>query len=649
MQSFGGEFRSCVGRRPVLKNPRGFARLFARNINHQSFAEAARAQVEHSQEEERPTAAGGQLSDERVEGNRQAFPADVQQYLAVKDQHPDAVVLVQTSDRRFYETFFDDAKQLAQTLDLILTSQPATAPNAERIPAAGFPVKSLEKYLEPLRQVSAVAISDLDGAITVHTQREDEAVFEEAPTPNLQLESAQTTAKRETEEPEFKVQSLFDADQFSSAPQNGHCDHLGNDPTWQDSTQKSIPTTPKPKTVRVSSQQPLPQPSLQDITDEVRGIDLEIVATNLGLELDRYDKHKWRDGDHIISISGPLFMDWLADQGGRGAIDLVMHVQNVEFKAAVEWLSGQDLSRRSVHVSTYQHSEEQEPRSLEMPAANEHRWNATREYLVETRKLPKTLVDRLHERGLVYADDHQNAVFVRHCLPENRWVRGAVTGASLRGTWGEDNHYHGLAPGSVRVQGWFWIGAGSGPVQRVLLAESPIDAMSLSVLDRERRTPSGVTIYLSTDGTGGVPIAALQPVIEQGGRVMAAFDADAAGALMAWRVAEQLPGIERLMPRQGKDWNERLQSSGAADVRELQGKPDEMQQLWQWHEAAQRLGRPTAYLSRITVVARAVVQGTPLSEQAAGAMTRDLEIASRLAARAMPGAQNARRIVEVEL
>ena len=102
-------------------------------------------------------------------------------------------------------------------------------------------------------------------------------------------------------------------------------------------------------------------------------------------------------------------------------------------------------------------------------------------------KLPAVLVDRLHERGLVFADDHQNAVFVRHSLTDNTWVRGEVTGASLRGTWGEDNHYHGLAPGSARDQGWFWIGTGNGPVRRVLLTESPIDAMSLALLDKERR------------------------------------------------------------------------------------------------------------------------------------------------------------------
>ena len=41
----------------------------------------------------------------------------------------------------------------------------------------------------------------------------------------------------------------------------------------------------------------------------------------VGLERDAHDKHKWRDGDHIISISDRLFMDWLADKGGGGDID----------------------------------------------------------------------------------------------------------------------------------------------------------------------------------------------------------------------------------------------------------------------------------------------------------------------------------------
>ncbi|MBD2234628.1 hypothetical protein [Phormidium tenue] len=160
----------------------------------------------------------------------------------------------------------------------------------------------------------------------------------------------------------------------------------------------------------------------------MRGADLEDVAAHLGLECDRHDKHKWRNGDHIISISGPLFMDWLADAGGRGAIDLVMHVQEVDFKEAVEWLSGRDLSQRPAHVAIYAQTEEREPRVLEVPAANEHRWTEVREYLVEARKLPAVLVDRLHERSFIFADDHQNAVFLRHELQAQTWSRARSLG-----------------------------------------------------------------------------------------------------------------------------------------------------------------------------------------------------------------------------
>jgi hypothetical protein len=73
-------------------------------------------------------------------------------------------------------------------------------------------------------------------------------------------------------------------------------------------------------------------------------------------------------------------------------------------------------------------------------------------------------------------------------------------GATLRGTWGEHNAFHGLAPGSAREQGWFWLGLGKGEIQRVLLTEAAIDTLSLAMLDQRRSESPGATVYLSTDG-----------------------------------------------------------------------------------------------------------------------------------------------------
>ena len=41
-----------------------------------------------------------------------------------------------------------------------------------------------------------------------------------------------------------------------------------------------------------------------------------------------------------------------------------------------------------------------------------------------------------------------------------------------------------------------------------------------AVLDRAQRRPEGVSIYLSTDGSGGVPTEALKMVLRSGGLVV---------------------------------------------------------------------------------------------------------------------------------
>ncbi|MEL7358223.1 MAG: strawberry notch C-terminal domain-containing protein [Cyanobacteria bacterium J06560_6] len=364
---------------------------------------------------------------------------------------------------------------------------------------------------------------------------------------------------------------------------------------------------------------PIAEPSLKEVADEVRETDLAGVAVELGLERDHHDKHKWRDGTHIISISDRLFMDWLADKGGGGAIDLVMHVQNCDFKAAVEWLSGRDLSKAST-ISQHR-AEPEEPRALSMPVANERRWNAVQQYLVETRKLPLALVERLHEKGLVYADDFQNAVFVRHGMVDGQWRRGEIAGASLRGTWGEENAFRGMAPGTVRDKGWFWLGTGSGRISRVMLTESPIDTMSLAVLNRQNRCQNGVTIYLSADGSGALPMEALRAVVKGGGKIKIGFDADQPGERMAWRVAQQLPGVERLFPAYGKDWNEQLMGVG-----QPMSHRQQLSALWEWHQAAFNLGHSPQYLNRIGEVTVDFVRDESLDERVTAAMQRDMQL-----------------------
>lgn len=81
----------------------------------------------------------------------------MQQYFAIKNQHPETILLFQVGD--FYELFFDDAKQAAATLGIALTARGKN--KGEPIPLCGVPVHALDYYLVKLVKAGfKVAICD---------------------------------------------------------------------------------------------------------------------------------------------------------------------------------------------------------------------------------------------------------------------------------------------------------------------------------------------------------------------------------------------------------------------------------------------------------------------------------------------------------
>ena len=68
------------------------------------------------------------------------------QYLATKEQNPDAILFYRLGD--FYEMFFDDAKLVSRELDLTLTGKDCGL--EERAPMCGVPYHALDIYLRKL-------------------------------------------------------------------------------------------------------------------------------------------------------------------------------------------------------------------------------------------------------------------------------------------------------------------------------------------------------------------------------------------------------------------------------------------------------------------------------------------------------------------
>lgn len=91
-------------------------------------------------------------------------------YNAIKEAHPDDIVLFQVGD--FFEMYGEDAKQAAELLDMNLTTR--NIPGAGRVEMCGVPSHNLEMYVEKLRDKYDVTIAeapDFRGEHHIYTLR----------------------------------------------------------------------------------------------------------------------------------------------------------------------------------------------------------------------------------------------------------------------------------------------------------------------------------------------------------------------------------------------------------------------------------------------------------------------------------------------
>ncbi len=115
----------------------------------------------------------------------------MQQYLAIKAKHQDALVLYRMGD--FYELFFEDAQVAAPVLEVTLTARGQT--NGNPIPMAGIPHHAADSYLAKLLKAGfKVAICEQIGEKTLKGPMQREVV--QILTPGTLTEDALLQAKQ---------------------------------------------------------------------------------------------------------------------------------------------------------------------------------------------------------------------------------------------------------------------------------------------------------------------------------------------------------------------------------------------------------------------------------------------------------------------
>jgi hypothetical protein len=286
----------------------------------------------------------------------------------------------------------------------------------------------------------------------------------------------------------------------------------------------------------------------------VRAAPLESVLILRGAARDGHDRHKWHTERGSLSVTGAKFMNWHTGQGGGGAIDLLMHLAQVDFRTALFWLeehlvashiaSGGPAAHASSRESSPSEGAGQVPAcGWRLPVRDDRLLNRVRQYLTQRRYLAASLVEPLIASGKLYADRRGNAVFVLAAGRANRPV-----GAELRGTG--PRVWRGMTPGANKDSGYFWIGVSRS--REIVLCESAIDAMSCFQMHPQR-------ICISTSGVRADP-PWLGGLIARGYELHCGFDADGPGDAAAARMITLHSQVKRLRPS-AHDWNDLLTST----------------------------------------------------------------------------------------
>lgn len=231
-----------------------------------------------------------------------------------------------------------------------------------------------------------------------------------------------------------------------------------------------------------------------------------------------YETERSRDELHVKGYGG-LFVnietnEWYcfsqADKkGGRNAINCLTDIIGMDFKSAVEALTGESLSHRDYRQITKAPPEKKE---LVLPERADN-MRKVFAYLCQTRQLDSKLVSELAHNGLLYQDKRGNAVFLHK--DEN----GNSIGAEIQGT-NSEKRYKGVAPGTSDSLFTVTLDVPT----KAYIFESAIDLLSFRQLANQQKIQNSVLVSMA-----GLKTNSLKTLSDKCLQLFACVDNDEAG------------------------------------------------------------------------------------------------------------------------
>lgn len=271
------------------------------------------------------------------------------------------------------------------------------------------------------------------------------------------------------------------------------------------------------------------------------------------------------DQFNIVVSPNNLWFDNAAAVGGRGPIDLALHLKcranprlasAHHLREALDWLA--DLRPLNLPPPSAQSPELPRP-SFEDQAArlairDDDRWPLARNYLVRSRRLPGQLVDELAKSNDIYASFSTTQPELTGVCFVHRNLEGQPRGATIRPVTAEPSAAFSIGE---KTGAWFTLGF-PAHAREAIVVEAPIDAISYWAMK-----PTDNAVVLAMSAAHVFP-SVLKATHERKWQLTVAFDNDAGGKTGWDRCLENHgvlypndPPPSRMTPAL-KDWNKDL-------------------------------------------------------------------------------------------
>ncbi len=188
------------------------------------------------------------------------------------------------------------------------------------------------------------------------------------------------------------------------------------------------------------------------------------------------------------------------------ALDLVIDTRQTDLVGATRWLTekfGAAATIQLVNDRVLQIAGGYQLTRFIPPDPIRANWDEVRSKLTTKKQLPAKLVDRLHDRGLIYADSRGKLICLHRDFEERVTGTSAID-LSLEYLDGESKLITQLTTidGSNLTGGWHYFQSPSqGNIDKVVIVDDPLEAIAYATLNPAEQT----TLFLSGHEGGWMP------------------------------------------------------------------------------------------------------------------------------------------------